>query len=214
MRRAALLALTIAASIASPMRVEAKAHFMDLPAAVADADAVAVVQVETSEKVTGQKKGYWTYGQRNTFRFLELVKRAPFVEPVIKERQILWGEKDFVCESESFRPGLYLLFLESIERGEWVSTNHYRGVLPIEQNTVAWPYAERRDAVRTVDQAKAAVARAKATHGSVRFTAEIFSSLNGVYNRWIASRSHQVLVFDLHGKAPSPGRPSILSRER
>src|SRR5215208_5027520 len=139
MRRAALLGLTTAVTIASPMRAEGKAHFMDLPAAVAAADAVAVVQVETSEKVAGRKKGYWTYGQRNTFRFLEFVKRAPFVEPAIKERQILWAEKDFICASESFRPGPYLLFLESVEPGEWIAVNHYMGVLPIAENMLPWP---------------------------------------------------------------------------
>ena len=204
MRRAALLVLTTAVATARSMPAEGKAHFMDLPAAVAAADAIAVVQVETSEKVAGRKKGYWTYGQKNRFRFLEFVKRAPFVDSVVKEPQVLWAEKDFICASESFRPGQYLLFLESVEPGEWIAVNHHMGVLPIEQGMVAWPYAQRFDEKRTVALAKAAVAQAKVERGTVRFTAEIVGSFHGLYNRWMPSRGHQVLVFHLNGKAPSP----------
>lgn len=204
MNRRVLLALATVVTVAGRKRVQAKAHFMDLPAAVAAADAVAIVQVETSEKVPATKKGYWTYGQKNTFRFLEFVKRAPFVDPAFKGRQVLWAEKDFVCASESFRPGPYLWFLESVEAGEWIPVNHHRGVMGIEEGLLHWPYGEIFDEKRTVARAKAAVANAKASAGSVRFTAEIVGSFDGPYNRWIPSRSHQVIVFNLLGKQPSP----------
>ena len=49
---------------------------------------------------------------------------------------------------------------------------------------------------------KLAIARAKAADSKVRFEAEIVGSLHGMYNRWLSSRSHQVLVFHLAGRAP------------
>jgi hypothetical protein len=207
----ALLALTAIMTIAIPSRSEGKARFMDLSEAVAAADAVAVVRIESSAKVRGQKKGYWTYGQRNTFRFIELVKRAPFVVPPLDKQQILWAEKNFICASERARPGRYLLFLQSVEPGEWIPVNHYMGMLPIEQESVRWPYADKFDAVLTLAQAKAAVTTAKtAARGGVRFTADIVGTFKGLYNGWIPSRSHQVLVFHVDGAPPSPWMGELL----
>jgi hypothetical protein len=204
MHRAALLVLTAAVTFVNSNRVEGKARFMDLPATVAAADAVAIVQVDSGEKVPGTKKGYWTYGQKSSFRFIEIIKRAPFVAASNTDPQILWAEKDFICASESVRPGRYLLFLESVDPSEWIPVNHDRGVLPIEGETVPWPYAGTVNTKRTLAQAKASIVQAKALSGTVRFTAEIVGSFAGLYNRWVPSRSHQVLVFHLHGKAPSP----------
>lgn len=204
MRRVALLVLTAAATFVNSNRAEGKARFMDLPAAVAAADAVAIVQVDSVEKVPGTKKGYWTYGQKSSFRFIEILKRAPFVAASSTDPQILWAEKDFICASESVRPGRYLVFLESVDPNEWIPVNHGMGVLPIEDGAVPWPYAGTVNSKRALAQAKASVVRAKASSGTVRFTAEIVGSFAGLYNRWVPSRSHQVLVFHLSGKAPTP----------
>ena len=162
-----------------------------------------------SEKVEAgtekPKKDYWTYGQKNAFRFVEFMKRAPFVEPASQTSQILWAEKDFICASESFRPGSYVVFLQSVEPNEWIPVNHYMGGLRIEKNVVTWPYDEMMGSRRSLDSAKAAVLKAKVSVGQVRFRAGIVGSFWGLYNRWMPSRSHQVLVFHLMERAlPSP----------
>ena len=119
--------------------------------------------------------------------------------------EFLWAEKDFICASESFRPGSYVVFLQSVEPNEWIPVNHYMGGLRIEKNVVTWPYDEMMGSRRSLDSAKAAVLKAKVSVGQVRFRAEIVGSFWGLYNRWMPSRSHQVLVFHLMERAlPSP----------
>ena len=143
MHRAALAMVSAFCLVVLPRSAIAKAHFMGLDAAVAASDAVALVQIESSEKVDERaekpKKGDWTYGQKNVFRLVEFIKRAPFVDPAPKTPQVLWAEKDFICASESFRPGSYLVFLESVEPNEWIPVNHDMGGLRVEKNVVIWP---------------------------------------------------------------------------
>jgi hypothetical protein len=192
---------------------QARPTFLDLSGALGESDAVAIIQIEASEQVVdwsvmkGIEKEYETYGQRNVFRFVKFIKRAPFIDSSIESSQILWAGSAFHCASVWVHPGRYLAFLHEVEPGEWVIFNHFLGALEIERDEFERSqmiYQDDRGLPMTLDSVIRAVQKATALRGRVEVEAEIVGSFRGGYNRWVSSWSHQTLVFHVASRNPSP----------
>lgn len=115
----------------------AKARFMGLKELVTSSDVVAVISV-TETASLGQmgseglpKKGHWTYTQKNTFRFVDVLKTSGWINFDQEQHQMLWAGKTFICARASYAPGKYVAFLKSVGTNEWITVNHHLGGLRI-----------------------------------------------------------------------------------
>lgn len=135
-RAAATFALPLglaACALLSASPAEAKASYMDLPAAVDGANAIAVIHTEATAPC--ELKGeFWTYRQK-VFATPNEVLKGELASPLE-----LLAQKDFICASVQYdAPADYLVILR--EEGEhWTTLNHGMGALRIDGERVEWPY--------------------------------------------------------------------------
>jgi hypothetical protein len=112
-----------------------KAYFMGLKEVIANSAVVAIIEGPRSESL-GQmgsegrpKKGLWTYAQKNSFRFVEMFKASDWMTVNQEQDQMLWAEKTFICASDSYALGKYVVFLESAGTNEWSTLKVSEGCL-------------------------------------------------------------------------------------
>ncbi len=186
----------------------AKARFMGLEEAVAVSDVVGVVEIAKAERVgegraKGVKKGYLTYAQKNTFRFVSIFKNAGFVAFKQGKEQVLWAEHEFVRQGASYSPGRYLVFLASVGSNEWITLNHHYGGLRIDDDEnvlkFGW-YLDRKDYEKkaSLETAKTAIQKAILDKKTVSFAAEIHP--RSIYNKWKAGVPCQELVLSVRSR--------------
>ncbi len=140
----------------------AEARFMGIEELIAVSDAIAVIDVKKSEKL-GEiydknipEINGWRYAQKNYFKFLKLIKFKSWEKPDLNKIYILWAEKSFECARASYKKGLYLVFLEYVGKGEWVTINHQYGGLRTGDNNIVYnfEYYLRNDTSNNGDKMK------------------------------------------------------------
>ena len=111
----------------------AKAAYMGLKALVATSDVVAVIEVTKTERVGAEphlkgriakgmpKKGYWHYGQQNTFKFVEMVKGGEQVFVFQTEPVHIQGREEVAIErGDAEDPGEFFVLKDPEKRAERV----------------------------------------------------------------------------------------------
>lgn len=194
-----------------------KARFMGLEELVAVSDFIGIIEVKTSIKI-GQKfekdlpqKGFWKYSQKNTFEILSIIKKSKGTEFNYMVPQVLWAQKSFICARAVYKPGKYLVFLESIDSNEWITINHHQGALAIENNRIefGW-YLNNKGKNQKITKVVAKEKIEKGLLNSPVFSIDIKMPPDLMYNQWRDGQEFQKLWFHVYNP-PSRHWPKGLS---
>jgi hypothetical protein len=118
------LVLLMAASAQARATYKGKMQMIDT------AEAIAVVTITSSTKVTAKGK-LWDYRQKASARVESVLKgRLP-------GRVSLYGDEDFPCARSHFAPGRYLVFLHH-DNNLWTGNNWYLSAWKINKDKVEW----------------------------------------------------------------------------
>ncbi len=185
------------------------ARFMGLEEVVAVSDFIGIIDVESTEQI-GQifdedlpRRGYWEYSQKNTFHVKEIIKSSDFVDIEMNRIDTLWAEKSFICAGASYRPGRYLVFLESVGQNEWITNNHQLGGIRIENDNVEFGRhinARKDSTLISLTEAKKAINKCLLDSPVFEIEANIPSDL--LYNEWQEGREFQKLWFHIYNPPP------------
>ncbi len=194
-----------------------EARFMDLEELAAISDFIGVIDIESTEQI-GQvfdedlpRRGYWTYSQKNSFIINSIIKESEWIKIDTKRSNILWAEKSFICASASYRPGRYLVFLESVGPEEWITLNHQLGALGIENDSVEFGWYTTRNKDRfnmPLDKAERKIRECFLNSPTLTIEADITPEL--IYNAWHEGREFQKLWFHVYNP-PSRDWPKGLT---
>ena len=121
------LALFLMLAIA---RADAKAAFQSLEQMIATSEAIAVVQIQKTEKIS-IKGEHWTYGQKATARVERILKGD------LPKQIALYGDENFECAQCRFAPGRMLVFLKR-EGNLWTGNNWHLGAREVKNGRVEW----------------------------------------------------------------------------
>jgi len=192
--------------------------FMGLEELVAVSDVIAVIEVTQSEKM-GEffgknlpKKGFWSYAQRNNFKFIEFIKAQEGAVPDIKSLQVLWAQESFICANVSYTKGRYLVFLENVGKNEWVTLNFQFGGLPIDEDgnvarfgvykvdkenrLIDFDFSKAKEAIN-VKEAREMILKSKLNKKQISFYARVDPAFLNIYNIWRDSSPFQKLYFHI-----------------
>jgi len=130
------LALSLSFGVVSALaagEAAAKAAYVGLAEAVAQADTIAIVHTEVVDP-TSIEGEHWHYRQLVHARVLATLKGAP------GERIEIAANKDFICAPVPYRAGAdYLVFLAN-DGGHQATVNNEMGQIEIGTGFVDWPY--------------------------------------------------------------------------
>jgi hypothetical protein len=182
-----------------------KARYMELAELTAVSDFIGIVMVDSSVTLGHifdpglPIRRYNSYSQKNLFHVTDIIKSSEFIDIELNRSDTLWAGESFICAQAYYRPGLYLVFLETIGPGEWTNFNYQLGALRIENDSVdfGW-YINPRKGHANIPLAEATKYIKELLLDSPTFEIEVGVHMKHRLNEWLEDREYQKVWYPIY----------------